>query len=102
MKWVVIIFLTVSGLFGCTQKVKCPVVKEGRIVRDILNDSPDYRLNIFVTPTLLIINGANVGKIKGGRLSDQSEDEVYTPLLEAIYSEFKNKGDDPYREILIH
>jgi len=102
MRPLLLIPAVLLALTSCRTKVRCPVVAPERIVRDILGDSPEYRLNIFVTPDLLLIRGARVGKIVKGRLTDYKGDEVYSPLLEAIYTEFKNKGDDPYREIIIH
>jgi hypothetical protein len=86
----------------CTPVKKCPTVKSQRIVKDLLKNSPEYQLNLVITPNLLLINGAKIAKIKNGRFTDQNEDETYAPLMEAIYNEFKVKGDDPYREIIIY
>lgn len=98
--------LTTLALLGllpqCNRRTTCPPILAERLVREIQEASPDHRLNIFATPGLLLINGAKIAKITGGKLSAQGDEEIYTPLLEAIYNEFKQRGEDPYREIFIH
>lgn len=87
---------------GCTRHVACPRIPTQQVVREILADSPDSRLDIFVTDTVLLVNGAPVGKIRGGRFTDASDRAVYPPLLESIYQEFSRRGSDPYTEMLIY
>ncbi|PKN26290.1 MAG: hypothetical protein CVU65_06135 [Deltaproteobacteria bacterium HGW-Deltaproteobacteria-22] len=87
---------------GCTRHDACPRIPTQQLVREILADSPDSRLDIFVTDTVLLVNGAPVGKIRGGRFTDASDRAVYPPLLESIYQEFSRRGSDPYTEMLIY
>ena len=95
-------FLLWFAAFGCTRHDACPRIPTQQMVREILADSPDNRLDIFVTDTVLLVNGAPVGKIRDGRFTDASDRAVYPPLLESIYQEFSRRGSDPYTEILIH
>jgi hypothetical protein len=90
------------GTLGCARPNACPRIPNQQLVREILADSPDSRLDIFVTDSLLLVNGAPVGKIRDGRFTDASDRAVYPPLLESIYQEFSRRGSDPYTEILIH
>ncbi len=94
--------LLLSVIFGCTTRNACPRIPAQQLVREILADSPDSRLDVFVTDTVLLVNGAPVGKIRDGRFTDASDRAVYPPLLESIYQEFSRRGSDPYTEILIH
>ncbi|PKN46622.1 MAG: hypothetical protein CVU59_05520 [Deltaproteobacteria bacterium HGW-Deltaproteobacteria-17] len=87
---------------GCTRHDACPRIPLQQQVREILAESPDNRLDIFVTDTVLLVNGAPVGKIRGGRFTDASDRAVYPPLLESIYQEFSRRGSDPYTEMLIY
>ena len=87
---------------GCTRPDACPRVPARQLVRDIQAQSPDSRLDVFVTDTVLLVNGAPVGKIEKGRFTDASDRAVYPPLLESIYQEFSRRGSDPYTEILVH
>ncbi len=94
--------LALPTLAGCHQRPACPRVPTRELVREIQAKSPDNRLDIFVTDTLLLVNGAPVGKIEDGRFTDASDRAVYPPLLESIYQEFSRRGSDPYTEILVH
>lgn len=87
---------------GCTRRDACPRIPARQLVRDILAQSPDNRLDIFVTDSVLLVNGAPVGRIEKGRFTDASDRAVYPPLLESIYQEFSRRGSDPYTEILVH
>jgi hypothetical protein len=87
---------------GCTRRDPCPRVPARQLVREIQAQSPDNRLDIFVTDTVLLVNGAPVGKIEQGRFTDASDRAVYPPLLDSIYQEFSRRGSDPYTEILVY
>ncbi len=95
---VILVFL----FFHCRRQDPCPTVPSREIVRDIASTSPDSRLDIFVTESILLVNGAPVGQIRNGQFTDASVRSIYPPLLESVYQEFTRRGSNPYTEILIY
>lgn len=71
-------------------------------MNDILSQSPDSRLDVFVTDEWLFVNGAPVAKIREGRFTDASNRAVYPPLSDALYQEFSRRGSSPYTEIVVY
>ena len=99
---ILLALIALPAVSGCHSRPACPRVPTRDLVREIQAGSPENRLDIFVTDTLLLVNGAPVGKIEDGRFTDASDRAVYPPLLESIYQEFSRRGSDPYTEILVH
>lgn len=94
--------LTVLLWANCSRQNVCPRVPLKEIMNDILSQSPDSRLDVFVTDEWLFVNGAPVAKIHKGRFTDASNRDVYPPLSDALYQEFSRRGSSPYTEIVVY
>ncbi|MBN2724568.1 MAG: hypothetical protein JXR95_10905 [Deltaproteobacteria bacterium] len=88
--------------FGCARPTKCTLVSYSKIEKDIISASPDSYLNIILSPAYLTVNGARVGEIRNGKLKDQTDNESYNPLMEAVYDYFRRRGDEPYTRIILY
>ncbi|MGM0597735.1 MAG: hypothetical protein ACQES9_11935 [Myxococcota bacterium] len=102
MKFIILNLFLLQIFYGGCQQKKCKTIKPDKLVREIHAEKPENRLNIYVLPNFILINTIPVGKIKEGKLTDHSDSLVYQPLLEAIYDQFKIRGDDPYFYIYIY
>ncbi len=95
-----LVFLPLLG--ACVHRESCPRVPARDIVQEIQAQSPDSRLDVFVTDEWLLVNGAPVGKIRKGRFTDASDRNLYPPLFDALHQEFSRRGSDPYTEIVVY
>lgn len=99
------VFWICAGMLAalaCSRKDACPRVPVRDIVHGIQANSPDSRLDVFVTDEWLLVNGAPVARIRKGRFTDASERDVYPPLSDALHQEFSRRGADPYSEIIVY
>ena len=97
-----VIALTVSCTRSSTSPRRCHTLPVQLVTRDLMEVSPEHRLNVFLTPTMLMVNGAPVGKVRNGTLPDHDGGRLYAPLLEAIVEEFGRHRLDPYMEIVVY
>lgn len=97
-----LLFASLLIFFSCTKPKKCTQISEIKITSDIYKIRTDSQLVVVAGKSLISINGAKVGKIENGRFTDQTDEESYNPLMEALYDFFRRRGDEPYGSIIIY
>ncbi len=97
-----LVFSAVSCSRSSVPARRCRTLPIQHTTKDLLNVSPDHRLNVFLTPDILMVNGAPVGRLENGRFTDYQGGQLYAPLMEAIIEEFGRHKLDPYMEIMVY